>query len=71
VDKEEGREKFSKKYLFISNTRIAEKTIFPLYSLPCQLSLIPSLSCLNPNVKNLPLSAASSPLASLRQELIT
>ena len=58
----QGREELFKQHFITSNTKIAEKTIFRLYYLPCLLSFVPSLSCLNLNVKNLPLSALYPPL---------
>ena len=52
----QGRGESFKKHFVTNNTEMAEKTIFRSYYLPCLLSFVPSLSCLNPNVKNLPLS---------------
>ncbi len=56
VESGQGRGESFKKHFVTNNTEMAEKTIFRSYYLPCLLSFVPSLSCLNPNVKNLPLS---------------
>jgi hypothetical protein len=61
VESGQGRGESFKKHFVTNNTEMAEKTIFRLYYLPCLLSFVPSLSCLNPNVKNLPLSAPQHP----------
>ncbi len=60
VESGQGRGESFKKHFVTNNTEMAEKTIFRSYYLPCLLSFVPSLSCLNPNVKNLPLSVGRS-----------